>query len=139
MDEDLWGILFLLIFFGCVSLLFFGAKSARKGKDFWAVRLVFSGSILMFVSAIVIGLFALASIFSSEYLGGPEVIAVIFYFVLLLGILLYLIGFIGFCARWGATGKRRAELLEITAALSAARDQAQREFDEQTPSSHPST
>ena len=40
----------------------------------------------------------------------------------LLGPLLFIIGFFGFCARWGATGKRQAELLEITAALTAARD-----------------
>ena len=132
MDENLTIILLFSLFSATVVLLFVGSLRAAKGKIFWAVRFLKIGATLMLIGTIVAGVVLFWHVFSLGFYKVGMLIGATFYLVMIAGGLSHLIGFLGFSIRWGATGKRRAELIEITAALSAARDQAQRSLEAPT-------
>ena len=126
MNEEVKTGLFLIASLVTTILLLVGATKAGKGLSFWAIPLLIIGAFLIVCAIIVITLVVLSDMKSPDPGNSSFLIAIASYFILSLGVLLYAIAFLGFCARWGATGKRRSELLEVTAALTAARDQAQR-------------
>ena len=126
MDEKVWGFLAFGAFYACLVLLFVGARRAVKGNSFWATRALMTGGVLMFGGGTLVGLFVLLISFGDPGIAALT-LASLCNLLILVGALIFLIGFFGFCARWGATGRRRAELLEITTALAAAKEQALRE------------
>jgi len=81
-------------------------------------RLMTCGSSLFFIGLLFIWLIILIEE-SGGHSNMDDVLGFILLGIILLGPILFLIGFINFCALWGATGKRRAELIEITSALTA--------------------
>jgi len=99
MDEEIFGYL------------------AKEGPPFFGPTLMTTGSFMLLLGMF----FSLIMILSTRwgnYQGSPFV-AFLMMILFFLGSFLFFIGFIAFCSRWGATGKRRAELIEITSALSA--------------------
>ena len=126
----------ITVLYACVVLLFAGSLLAKKGTHFWATRTLSISAGFTFICSTLLVIYGLL-IWLNDGLDFPFfLILFIAYPLVLIGLLIYAIGFLGFCLRWGATGRRRAELLEITTALTAAKEQAQRDaVSSQTPSS----
>lgn len=118
MNEEHFGYFSFGVMILSVIAIFIGCLAIRKGTTFWVTKLMFIGSLLL-----LSGTFLMLILIYGD-LSNTFIIHDFFGFILtglfLLGLLLFFIGFFGFCARWGASGRRRAELLEITAALAAA-------------------
>ena len=119
MDEQWFGYLLLTISVASVIILFVASLRMRIGKRFWATTLMVLGSSMLLGGTLLAFLLFLLEQ-SSQQIQEPILISIIFACLFLIGPLLFFIGFFGLCARWGATGRRRTELREITAALSAA-------------------
>ena len=126
MDEEFYWYLFYGALYLTSICLFIGSLRTLKGRTSWATTLMLIGSGLILGGSSLLFLIMITSEFfytaSFNGIGSGIFAAVSSLLFGLLGPLLFIIGFFGFCARWGATGKRQAELLEITAALTAARD-----------------
>ncbi|MGJ8725898.1 MAG: hypothetical protein ACSHYB_15190 [Roseibacillus sp.] len=135
MNEQLTISLLLTGVLSTVVLLFIGALKAQKGTQFWAIRLLLYGATLLVISTSIMVAFGLWFFLTDQSSSHSFGLLIISYFLFILGAILYPIAFFGFCTRWSATGKRRSELLEITSALAAAKEQAQRNLPPNSPSS----
>lgn len=125
MDDEWLGYLVPVAFLVSTALLFLGSLGASRGNSFWATRLMTAGSAMMMGGMALVVILFLAEEFTAFSVDGGISLVVIFGLLFLLGPLLFFIALFGFCARWGATGRRRAELREITTALRAAQAAAQ--------------
>ena len=116
MDSEIYGYLALFALIISAVLLFAGSLKARQGPAFLAPKLMTIGSLLTLLGMTCILLLVMND--------DPSLFEILYFAALLIffGSLLFFIGFIAFCVRWGNTGKRRAELLEFTAALSSMRE-----------------
>lgn len=105
------GMVQVLIFFGWALAMLFGCIMAFRGRRWWATITMLSGVILQIVG--FVGVLAPALLMNA---GGNssfdmiQVVMVVCGLAIALGFLLFGIGFVGFCARYGATESRAAEL-----------------------------
>ena len=114
MDFDSYlSVLLSFLTVGAVVLMIAGIK-ANAGQSTWATKgMAFSGVMLALLASIGF----LGSVVK-DYLYNPE--AGWWWFALAAVFIVYGIGLLGFCARFGATRRRIVQLEEIESALSAA-------------------
>ena len=110
------GFAFLL---GWCGLQLWAALLARRGRKTWATRMMFIGAILQSVGGCVY--LSLLFAFAMGSAGAPPLIVIFSIGPLAVfgGMLVFLIGLIGLCARYGALEKRSAELETLTQQFSA--------------------
>lgn len=106
----------MVVFVGVLTVTIWSAILAFRGRKYWATWLMLIGSILQtvgMVAAIVSSVF-MVSVISST---GPASSAVpvtlivgILSLLVPLGLLLFVIGMLGICGRFGAVERRTAEL-----------------------------
>lgn len=120
MDEDIYGYIMLGVMVLSVVAIFIGCLAIRRGTTNWATKFMFIGSLLQLAGTLLMLLFIYAEATDAFTVNEFEFLGFSVAGLLLLGPILFFIGFFGFCARWGASGRRRAELREITSALAAA-------------------
>ena len=105
------GVLQLVIFLGWALALLLGCIMAFRGRRWWATFTMLCGVIMQvsgFVGVVVPG-FLMSSRGSSSF-DMMQMVMIVCALAIALGFLLFGIGFVGFCARYGATESRAAEL-----------------------------
>ena len=110
------------VIWGLVCL--FAAILAFRGRSYWATRLMLVGSSLQLVGGLIMvaGMFFVYRSIGGPYGGGPTVSAIAWMVLSVLGpagTLVFLIGMIGLCMRFGAVERRAAELETLTQQLGA--------------------
>ena len=114
MDMELFGKIILFFISVGIGILMIAGIKADRGQSTWATKCQLFAGIGLFLSMMI----TLAVISADEFVED----AVGIFLALILGVtaLVFTIGTIGFCARFGATCRRITQLEEIESALSAA-------------------
>ena len=119
MNDDNFGYFILTVLMSSVVVAFVASLFLKKGTTFWATKLMLIGSSALLLAGSFSTIWIIIENLGPSPILNSAWIQVSLGICYLLGMLLFSIGLFGFCARWGAAGRRRAELHEITAALSA--------------------